>query len=66
MGGSSDHAMRLVCWRSTCSCMRMLQWELLCSALIHAAVLFATFTVVACVPVQDSYYSQDIGFTHTT
>ena len=30
------------------------------------AVLLATFTAVACVPVQDSYFSKDTGFVHTT
>ena len=33
--------------------------------LCSAAVLYVALTAVACVPVQDSYYSQTTGFVHT-
>ena len=51
----------------TCGCIHILpSTDSQFNVLLHAAVLLATFTAVACVPVQDSYFSKDTGFVHTT
>lgn len=64
MGDKKDHAW-YICMVKMYAVASSYCSQYLGFVLCSAAVLYAAFTAVACVPVQDSYYSQNSGFVHT-